>query len=85
MNELFGDRILVEPDKAIEKTESGFLIPDNDKEQPQLGTVILVGSKIDEEIKVGDKVIYAKYSIMEIPVEGKKMFVVDGEDVLGKI
>ena len=69
------DRVLVEPLEAETKTASGIIIPDSAKEKPQQGVVIAVGAgKKDEPmtVKVGDKVLYGKYSGNEISVDGKK-------------
>ena len=68
------DRVLVEPAAAEEKTAGGIIIPDTAKEKPQKGKVIAVGTgKKDEPItvKVGDSVLYGKYSGTEISIEGK--------------
>ena len=83
------DRVLIEPAPAEEKTESGLYIPDNAKEKPMQGKVIAVGpGKKDEngkaipmEIKVGDQVIYGKYSGTEVSVEGKDYLIVRESDV----
>ena len=65
-----GDRIVVEPLEAEEKTKGGIILPDTAKEKPQKGKVVAVGKgRVDEngkaipmEIKVGDKVLYGKYA-----------------------
>ena len=83
------DRVLIEPAPAEEKTESGLYIPDNAKEKPMQGKVIAVGpGKKDEngkaipmEIKVGDQVLYGKYSGTEVSVEGKEYLIVRESDV----
>ena len=67
------DRVLVQPAAAEEKTASGLYIPDTAKEKPQKGTVIAVGNgKKDEPltVKVGDTVLYGKYSGTELSVDG---------------
>lgn len=79
------DRVLVEPKEAETKTASGIYIPDTAKEKPQQGTVVAVGSgKKDEpmELKVGDEVLYGKYSGTEISVEGKEYLMMRQSDVL---
>jgi chaperonin GroES len=78
------DRVLVEPAAAEEKTASGLFIPDTAKEKPQKGKVIAVGSgKKDEPItvKVGDTVLYGKYSGTEITVEGKEYLIMRESDI----
>ena len=67
------DRVLVQPAAAEEKTSSGLYIPDSAKEKPQRGTVIAIGTgKKDEPltVKVGDTVLYGKYSGNELSVDG---------------
>ena len=79
------DRVLVEPKEAETKTASGIYIPETAKEKPQQGKVIAVGSgKKDEpiELKVGDSVLYGKYSATEITVDGKDYLMMRQSDVL---
>jgi len=79
------DRVLVEPKAAETKTASGIFIPDTAKEKPQEGTVVATGNgKKDEpmELKVGDKVLYGKYSGTEITVEGKDYLMMRQSDIL---
>ena len=79
------DRVLVEPKEAETKTASGIYIPDTAKEKPQQGKIIAVGSgKKDEpmELKVGDTVLYGKYSGTEITVDGKDYLMMRQSDVL---
>lgn len=78
------DRVLVAPDAAEEKTASGIIIPDSAKEKPQRGKVIAVGNgKKDEPItvKVGDNVLYGKYSGTEISVDGKDYLIMRESDI----
>jgi len=84
------DRVLVEPDTAEEKTESGIIIPDSAKEKPQKGTVKAVGSgkvengnKIDLTVKKGDKVLYGKYAGTEITLDGIDYLIMREDDILG--
>ena len=78
------DRVLIEPAPAEDKTVSGLYIPDNAKEKPMQGTVIAAGpGKKDEngkaiamDVKVGDKVLYGKYSGTEVTVDGKEYLIV---------
>lgn len=79
------DRVLVEPAEAEEKTASGIIIPDTAKEKPQKGKVIAVGEgKKDEPmtVKVGDPVLYGKYSGTEINVDGKEYLMMRESDIL---
>ncbi len=79
------DRVLVEPKEAETKTASGIFIPDTAREKPQQGKVIAVGpGNKDEkmEVKVGDLVLYGKYSGTEITVEGKDYLIMKQADIL---
>lgn len=83
------DRVLVEPAAAETKTQSGLYIPDNAKEKPMQGTIIAAGpGKRDEkggliplEVKVGDVVLYGKYSGTEITLDGKNYLIVRESDL----
>lgn len=78
------DRVVVEAAPAEEKTASGIYIPDTAKEKPQSGTVVAVGNgKVDEPmtVKVGDQVIYGKYSGTEITYEGKEYLIMKEADI----
>ena len=79
------DRVLVEPAKAEEKTAGGIIIPDTAKEKPAKGTVVAVGAgKKDEPmtVKVGDSVLYGKYSGTELNVEGSDYLIMREADIL---
>jgi len=78
------DRVVVEAAPAEEKTASGIYIPDTAKEKPQSGTVVAVGNgKVDEPmtVKVGDQVIYGKYSGTEITYDGKEYLIMKESDI----
>lgn len=78
------DRVLIEPAEAEQKTAGGIYIPDTAKEKPQRGKVVAVGSgKKDEPItvKVGDTVLYGKYSGTEIQIEGKDYLIMRESDI----
>lgn len=78
------DRVLVEPAAAEEKTASGLYIPDTAKEKPQKGTVVAIGNgKKDEPltVKVGDTVLYGKYSGTELTVEGTDYLIMREADI----
>ena len=79
------DRVLIQPKEAETKTASGLYIPDTAKEKPSEGKVLAVGpGKKDEpmEVKVGDEVIYAKYSGTEVTVDEVKYLIVKQSDIL---
>ena len=85
-----GDRIVVRPLEAQEKTKSGLVLPDAAREKPQEGKVIAVGTGrlLDDgsvktlEIKNGDRVLYGKYSGTEVSLEGDDYLILREEDVL---
>jgi chaperonin GroES len=82
------DRVLVEPMEAETTTASGIIIPDNAKEKPQKGKIIAIGSgKKDEPltVKVGDTVLYGKYSGTELKLEGKDYLMMRESDILAII
>ena len=82
------DRVIVEVAAAEEKTKSGLIIPDTAKEKPQKGKVVAVGNgKKDEPmtVKVGDNVLYGKYSGTEINVEGKEYLIMRESDIFAVI
>lgn len=79
------DRVLVEPAASEDKTAGGIIIPDTAKEKPQKGTVVAVGAgKKDEPmtVKVGDIVLYGKYSGTEINVDGNDYLMMRESDIL---
>ena len=88
------DRIIVKPLEAQEKTKGGIVLPDTAKEKPQEGEIIAVGKgKVLEngsvqalEVKVGDKVLYGKYSGTEITTrEGETLLIMREEDILATV
>jgi chaperonin GroES len=82
------DRVLVEPAEAETKTAGGIIIPDSVKEKPQRGTVIAVGGgKKDEPmtVKVGDSILYGKYSGTEIQIEGKDYLIMRESDIFAVV
>jgi chaperonin GroES len=78
------DRVLVQPAAAEERTAGGLIIPDTAKEKPQRGTIVAVGRGTKDEpltVKVGDAVLYGKYSGTEITVEGKEYLMMRESDI----
>ena len=89
-----GDRVVVKPLEAESKTKGGIVLPDTAKEKPQEGKVVAVGKgKVldnatlqSPEVKVGDKVLYGKYSGNEITTkEGEELLIMREEDILAII
>lgn len=79
------DRVLIEPAAAEEVTIGGIIIPDSAKEKPLKGTVIAVGNGTKDEemvVKVGDTVLYGKYSGTELEFESKKYLMMRQSDIL---
>lgn len=82
------DRVLVQPAPAEEKTSSGIIIPDTAKEKPQKGKVIAVGDGLEDKpvtVKIGDNVLYGKYSGTEITIDGKDYLIMRNSDIFGTI
>lgn len=79
------NKVIVEPVEAETKTASGIIIPDSAKEKPQKGIIIAVGKgKSDEpmEVKVGEAVLFGKYSGTELHIDDKKYLVMNQSDIL---
>jgi chaperonin GroES len=84
----FEDRVLVEPEEIEEsRTKSGIIIPDTAKEKPRTGKVIEVGTdeELAENIKVGDRIVFAKFTGDEVEFEGKKYLIISRSDILAVI
>lgn len=82
------DRVLIEPMEAETKTASGIYIPDTAKEKPQQGKVVAVGPGTKDEkltVKVGDTVLYGKYSGTELKLEGNDFLMMRESDILAII
>jgi chaperonin GroES len=83
------DRVIIKPSEAEEKTKGGIILPDTAKEKPIEGTVVAAGpGKITDDgktvklgVKVGDKVLYGKYSGTEITVEGEEYLIMRESDI----
>jgi chaperonin GroES len=86
------DRVVVKPVPKEEKTKSGIYIPDTVKERPQEGEIIAVGpgrltddgKRIAMDLKVGDRVIYAKYGGTEIKIDDQELVIMRESDILAK-
>jgi len=82
------DRVVVMPEAAETTTASGLVIPDTAKEKPQRGVIVAAGpGKTDEPVtlKVGDTVLYGKYSGTEINIDGEDYLIMRESDVLAII
>ena len=79
-----GDRVLVKVSEAEEKTKSGIVLPGQAKEQPQIAEVLAVAND-EMDVKIGDKVIFSKFSGTDIKIDGNEYIVVKVEDLLAVI
>jgi chaperonin GroES len=88
-----GDRVIVKPMEAEEKTKGGIILPDTAKEKPIEGTIVAVGpgrvsddgKAIKMEVKAGDKVLYGKYSGTEVTVDGEEYLIMRESDIFAII
>jgi chaperonin GroES len=90
----FADRVVVEAAPAETMTASGLYIPETAQEKPQKGTVIavgpgkyadLTGNLIPLSVKIGDQILYGKYSGQEITINGKEYLIMRESDIIGTI
>ena len=86
------DRVVVKASEDTEQMRGGLYIPDTAKEKPQQGEVMAVGpgkfedgKRVDMELKVGDKVLYGKYSGTEVTVDGETYLILRESDVLAVV
>ncbi len=85
-----GDRVVVKVIEPDQKTASGIVLPDKAKEKPQEGEVVAVGTgkvldngtRIDLEVKTGDKIIFSKYAGSEIKVDNEEYLILRQDDIL---
>lgn len=83
-----GDRVIVEPAEAEEKTSSGIIIPDTAKEKPQQGIIVAAGNGLPGEsmtVKEGDVVLYGKYTGTEVKINDKNYLMMKESDIFGII
>ena len=86
-----GDRVLVKRVEEETKTKGGIIIPDTVKEKPQEGEIIAVGSGARDDsgkivpldVKVGDKILFGKWSGSEVKIDGEDLLIMKESDVLG--
>ncbi|MFO7265139.1 MAG: co-chaperone GroES [Limnochordales bacterium] len=85
-----GDRVVVKPIEQEERTKGGIVLPDTAKEKPQEGEVLAVGSgrllengqRVPLEVKVGDRVVFAKYGGTEVKIDGEEYIILRESDIL---
>lgn len=86
-----GDRVIVKPREAEETTKGGIILPDTAKEKPIEGNIVAVGpgattddgKKVEMNVKVGDVVLYGKYSGTEVTIEGDEYLIMRESDIFG--
>jgi len=87
------DRVVVKKLDAEEKTAGGIVLPDSAKEKPQQGEILAVGpgrtddkgARVAMEVKVGDKVLFAKYTGTEVKIEGVEYLILAERDILAVV
>lgn len=86
------DRVVIWPDDESETMRGGLYIPDTAKEKPTQGEVVAVGpgrvekgARVPMDLKVGDKVLYGKYSGTNITLDGEEVVIVKASDILAKL
>lgn len=88
-----GDRVLVKRVKEEEKTKGGIIIPDTAQEKPQEGEIVAVGpgardedgERIELDVKVGDRILFGKWSGTEVKLDGEELLIMKESDILGII
>lgn len=77
-----GDRVFITYTEEMERTAGGIYVPDSAKEKPQRGTVQAIGKKV-ENVKVGDQVLFDKYSGSRLKIDDEDCLILKEEDILG--
>jgi chaperonin GroES len=79
-----GERVVIKVIEAEEKTKSGIVLPGSAKEKPQIAEVIAIGTGItNDEVKLGDKVIFSQYAGAEINIRDEKLILIKLVDIVG--
>ncbi len=87
-----GDRVVVQPKPAEEKTDSGLYIPESAQDKPQKGTVVSIGpgrvengNRIEMTVEEGDEILYGKYAGTEVTLDGDEYLIMRESDIFGVI
>jgi len=80
-----GARVMVKEVEREQTTESGIVLPDTAKQEPQSAEVVAVGAHEDVKVSVGEVVVVRKYSGTEVKLDGEEHRIVNAEDILGVI
>jgi chaperonin GroES len=83
--EPLGARVVIKPLEQETKTASGLLIPESAKEKPQTGQVVAVGDDEDIKLKVGDRILFAKYTGTEFKLDGQDYLLMEYSDILARL
>jgi chaperonin GroES len=80
-----GKRVVIKKIEAEDKTASGIILPGQAQEQPQIAKVVAIGSADDMAVKVGDQVIFPKYSGTEVKYAGEELIIIEEEKLLAVV
>ena len=88
-----GDRVVIKRVEEEQKTKGGIIIPDTAKEKPQEGEVLAVGpgardesgKRIEPDVKVGDRILFGKWSGTEVKIDGEDLIIMKESDILGVV
>jgi chaperonin GroES len=83
--EPLGARVVIKPLEQETKTASGLFIPESAKEKPQTGQVVAVGDDEDIKLKVGDRILFAKYTGTEFKLDGQDYLLMEYSDILARL
>ena len=91
--EPLGDRVVLRIIEQEEKTKGGIVLPDTAREKPQKGEVVAVGTgrllesgeRVPLDLKVGDRVVFARYAGTEVKVDGEEYLIVNERDILAVV
>ncbi|NOX63708.1 MAG: co-chaperone GroES [Chloroflexi bacterium] len=86
--EPLGERVLIKILKQEDRTSAGIYLPETAKEKPQEGEVVAIGPDVDEDetpLKVGDVVMFPKYSGTEVKIDGEEHLLIEAGDILARI
>jgi len=80
-----GKRVVIKKVEAVEKTASGIVLPTQAQEQPQVAEVVAIGTDEEIQVKVGDRVIFAKYTGTEVKYGGEDLIIIEEEKLLAVV
>ena len=80
-----GKRVVIKKVEAVEKTASGIVLPTQAQEQPQVAEVVAIGTDEEIQVKVGDRVIFAKFTGTEVKYGGEDLIIIEEEKLLAVV